>query len=222
MSFGASEFRAVFLGAPGAGKGTQALELVAEHEVLHISTGDMLRQHRKDGTDLGLEAQGFMDKGNLVPDDLIIKMVEERLLQSDANRSWILDGFPRTLPQAEALGSSLASSGSALSHVVFFGVPNDVLVSRLSGRSTCASCGAIWNAAFKPPAQEGVCDNCKGKLLQRPDDMPEAVQKRLEVYSSQTEPLLGFYRSLGILTELDANRAPDVVYDNLVKALSTR
>lgn len=221
-------FRAVFLGPPGAGKGTQAARLVEERSPLHISTGDMLREHRSKGTELGEQAKAFMDAGKLVPDELIIAMVEDRLggvetgseggeAGASPDQSWILDGFPRTLPQARALDASLATP---LTHVVYFRVPQDVLVSRLSGRWTCSSCGAIWHERFKPTRSEGVCDNCDGALKQRPDDRPEAVSQRLEIYSRDTEPLLDYYKSRNVLCEVDADRAPDEVFSSLTAELA--
>lgn len=213
-------FRAVFLGPPGAGKGTQAAELVERHGILHISTGDMLREHVREATKLGQQARSFMDSGQLVPDDLMIAMVEERLARPDADRAWILDGFPRTLPQAEALQASLQAAGHSLTRVVFFSVPQDELVQRLTARWTCPACGAIWNTVSKPPAREGVCDACGGELRQREDDRAEAVLKRLEVYESQTEPLLGFYRSRGVLVEVGANQPPEKVLEDLIAVLS--
>ncbi len=211
-------FRAVFLGPPGAGKGTQAARLVEDREPLHVSTGDMLREHKANGTELGKRAVEYMDHGKLVPDDLIIAMVEDRLSGGIlAQGSWILDGFPRTLPQAEALDQSV---GSALTHVIFFRVPQEALVERLSGRWTCSSCGAIWHEKFKPTTERGKCDACGGSLRQREDDRPEAVRKRLEVYTAQTEPLLDYYGEKGILTEVDANRSPEDVYSSLIQELS--
>ena len=147
---------------------------------------------------------------------LIIAMVEERLAKPDAGKAWILDGFPRTLPQARALDQSLSRLGAALSHVVYFQVPSHVLVRRLTARWTCSACGAIWNTEFKPPRTQGVCDACGGPLQQRPDDRPEAVTKRLEVFRNQTEPLLGYYRQKNVLVELDASRAPELVSADLL------
>ncbi len=212
--------RAVFLGAPGAGKGTQARELASGREILHISTGDMLREEVLQKTQLGLQASQFMDAGKLVPDDVMIAMVAARIGHPEATKAWILDGFPRTLPQAESLDRSLASSSRELSHVIFFQVPEDVLIQRLASRWTCDGCGAIWNRMFKPPRQEGTCDLCGGLLNQRADDRPEAVGKRLAVYSSQTEPLLGYYRDRGVLVEVDADRPPEQVQQILIEVLS--
>jgi adenylate kinase len=211
--------RMVFLGAPGAGKGTQAKMLCQDHDILHISTGDMLREQVAAGTDLGQQAKTFMDAGDLVPDDVIIGMVSHRISRPDAANAWILDGFPRTLPQAESLDAALLQSGQELSHIFFFQVPQDTLVERLTARSTCSSCGEIWNSQTKPPSQDGICDKCGGALTQRSDDRPDAVVARQEVYRSLTEPVLGYYRTKGLLTELDANRAPDNVLADLVRHL---
>ena len=207
--------RCVFLGAPGAGKGTQAKRVAAQAEIAHISTGDMLREEVKSRSELGAEAKTFMDAGKLVPDQLIIDMVKARIQKPDAASAWILDGFPRTLPQAEALDQNL-SGDNALTHVVSFAVPEDVLMGRLTGRRTCSQCGAIWHIEHKPTSQDGVCDNCGGELTQRSDDREEAIGKRLEVYRTQTAPLLAYYGDRGVLREIDANRSPDVVFQELL------
>ncbi len=207
--------RCVFLGAPGAGKGTQAKRVAATAEIAHISTGDMLREEVKSGSALGAEAKTYMDDGKLVPDQLIIDMVKARIQKPDAQSAWILDGFPRTLPQAEALDHNLAGA-NALTHVVSFAVPEDVLMGRLTGRRTCSQCGAIWHVEHKPTKSEGVCDVCGGELTQRSDDREEAIGKRLEVYRTQTAPLLAYYGDRGVLREIDANRSPDVVFQELL------
>ncbi len=210
--------RCVFLGAPGAGKGTQAKKVAETATLAHISTGDMLRAQVAAKTALGVQAKGYMDAGKLVPDDLIIAMVKARIAEPDATHAWILDGFPRTLPQAEALDRNL-SGASALSHVIAFAVPETVLVGRLSGRRTCGTCGAIWHVESKPTRVAGVCDACGGALVQRTDDRPEAIAKRLEVYRSQTAPLLAYYRDRGLLREVDANRPPEVVFQELLQRM---
>lgn len=219
---GAAEvsFRSVFLGPPGAGKGTQAHTVAAGPGVLHLSTGDMLRSHVAQGTELGAQAKGFMDAGQLVPDALIIAMVEDQLASNEESGSWILDGFPRTIPQAEALDQSLQSANAPLTHVVYFRVPNEALIQRLTGRRTCGDCGAIWNVHTHPTQTEGTCDACGGALTQRSDDRPEAVAQRLEAYDKQTKPLLDFYRSKGCLVEIDADRSPDEVSKELSDALA--
>jgi adenylate kinase len=207
--------RCVFLGAPGAGKGTQAKRVAAQAELAHISTGDMLREEVKSGSALGAEAKTYMDAGKLVPDQLIIDMVKARIQKPDAASAWILDGFPRTLPQAEALDQNL-SGDNALTHVISFAVPEAALMGRLTGRRTCSQCGAIWHVDHKPTQQQGVCDHCGGELTQRSDDREEAIGERLEVYRTQTAPLLAYYGDRGVLREIDANRSPDVVFQELL------
>jgi adenylate kinase len=210
--------RCVFLGAPGAGKGTQAKRVATDSGVCHISTGDLLREEVKSGSALGADAKTYMDAGKLVPDQLIIDMVKARIEGpglSEGAGGWILDGFPRTLPQAEALDANL-SGDNALTHVISFAVPEEVLMGRLTGRRTCSQCGAIWHIAHKPTSKDGVCDQCGGELTQRSDDREEAIGKRLEVYRSQTAPLLAYYRDRGVLREVDANRSPDDVFKELL------
>lgn len=213
--------RAVFLGGPGAGKGTQARDLAAMAEVAHVSTGDMLRQHVAGGTDLGKKARSFMDAGQLVPDELIIAMVQARIREPDAKQSWILDGFPRTLLQAQALDRILATDPTRkLTHVVYFQVPDQVLAKRLAGRRTCAQCGAIWHVDNKPTRKSGVCDLCQGSLTQRSDDRPEAISRRLQEFHAVTaEPLRDYYRKTNLLREIDANRSPAVILQELVELM---
>lgn len=221
---GKMEIRAVFLGAPGAGKGTQAKRMVERFGTFHLSSGDMLRDHCGRGTDLGARAKTFMDAGQLVPDDLIIEMVVGEIRRPGAAAAWILDGFPRTVPQAQSLDRSLAEdagAGSGLSHVVYFRVPHEILVRRLTGRRTCSNCGAIWHLEFNPTAKDGICDVCGGALQQRADDHADVVEKRLEAYCSSTEPLLDYYRTAGVLVEVDADRAPDAVFEQLVERLNS-
>jgi len=210
--------RSVFLGAPGAGKGTQAKRVAADSGVAHISTGDLLREEVKSGSALGADAKTYMDAGKLVPDQLIIDMVKSRIAGpglAEGAGGWILDGFPRTLPQAEALDNNL-SGDNALTHVISFAVPEEVLMGRLTGRRTCSKCGAIWHIEHKPTSKDGICDQCGGELTQRSDDREEAIAKRLQVYRSQTAPLLAYYRDRGVLREIDANRSPDVVFQELL------
>ncbi len=210
--------RCVFLGAPGAGKGTQAKQVAEAAGIAHISTGDMLRQEVAAGSELGKQAKGFMDAGKLVPDDVIVGMVGVRIRQQDAKDAWILDGFPRTLPQAEALDRNLPPS-AAVSHVIYFALPEQVLMGRLTGRRTCSKCGAIWHLESKPTKTSGVCDTCGGSTTQRSDDHPDKISKRLEEYRTLTAPLLAFYRSKGLLRELDANRPAAVVNQELLKLM---
>lgn len=213
--------RAVFLGGPGAGKGTQAKGLAAAAGVAHISTGDMLRQHVIEGSELGQKARSYMDGGLLVPDDLIIAMVESRIGEPDARSAWILDGFPRTLPQAQALDQILGSDPTRkITHVIYFQVPDQELTKRLAGRRTCAKCGAIWHVDNKPTAKPGVCDLCQGSLTQRSDDRVEAIGKRLQEFHAVTaQPLRAYYKKQNLLREIDANRPPAVISQELVELM---
>jgi len=210
--------RCVFLGGPGAGKGTQAKRVAEAAGMAHISTGDMLRAQVARQTPLGTKAKAFMDAGKLVPDDLIIEMVKARIAEPDAKAAWILDGFPRTLPQAKALDQNLSKAAS-LSHVIYFAVPENVLFGRLTGRRTCSKCGAIWHIENNPTKVSDVCDRCGAGLVQRSDDRPEAIGKRLEEYRTLTAPLLAYYRAHNLLREIDANRPPDVVFQELLKLM---
>lgn len=209
--------RIVFLGAPGAGKGTQARLLVERFGVPQISTGDMLREAVKQGTPLGLEAKRLMDAGDLVPDALMIGLIRERLAEADAQRGFLLDGFPRTEGQAEALDALLQELGKPLQLALEVRVPDSVLVERLSGRRVCRACGASYHVLFRPSARgDGVCEACGGELYQRADDAASSVANRLEVYRAQTEPIAARYRSAGLLTEIDGNRAAEVVQAELL------
>lgn len=195
--------RVVFLGPPGAGKGTQADALAKEWGIPHVSTGDMLREAVSRGTRLGLEAKRYMDSGALVPDDVVIGLVGERLREPDAERGAVLDGFPRTVAQAEALDELLGGHGAAIDRVVFFDVSRPELLKRLTGRRICRACGASFHVVFLPPRKADVCDRCGGQLYQREDDSEAAVAKRLDVYAQQTEPLLGYYRTRGALARIN-------------------
>ncbi len=211
--------RLVLVGPPGAGKGTQA-QFIAEHvAVPKISTGDIFRANVSEGTPLGLEARKFMDKGDLVPDQVTIEMVRERLAQKDAAVGFLLDGFPRTVPQAEVLDEMLRAAGTKLDVVLELVVDNDEVIRRLSGRRTCRACNHIWHVEFDPPQTEGVCDLDNGELFQREDDKPETVQNRLEVYDEQTAPLVSYYASRGVLVGLDATGPVDDVTTRAIDAL---
>lgn len=203
--------RTILLGPPGAGKGTQAARIVDAYGVPHISTGDILRANVKEGTTLGVEAKRYMDAGDLVPDEVIIEMVADRLSQRDAADGFLFDGFPRTVAQAEALDALLADRGTPLDVVIELVVDHDEVVRRLSGRRTCASCGRIYHLEVDPPTAGGVCDACGGALQQRPDDAEDVVRNRLEVYRDQTEPLVTFYADRGELRRLEAIGAVDEV-----------
>jgi adenylate kinase len=195
--------RIVLLGPPGSGKGTQATALKEKEGAVHISSGDLLRAHVKNGTELGLRAKPIMERGDLVPDDLIIDMMAARMAEPDAAKGYLLDGFPRTVAQAEALDRRLAELGQGLDAVIYLNVPEEEILRRLSGRRTCAQCNAIYQLSTMPPKQEGICDKCGGDLVQRADEEPTVIKKRLAVYAEQTAPLLAFYRETGRLHEID-------------------
>lgn len=210
----------VLLGPPGVGKGTQAVRLVDELAAAHVSTGDLLRAARREGTELGTLAQGFMDRGELVPDDLILDLVKEHLAGFDASTDVMFDGFPRTTDQATGLDRVLEASGRRVDAVVLFEAPDDVLVKRLSGRRSCPECGAVYNAYFSPPATEGVCDRCEGTLVHRADDEPETVQRRLQVYLDQTAPLIAFYEDhAAAMTRISADRDVEEIYGEFRSAV---
>jgi adenylate kinase len=204
----------VLLGAPGAGKGTQAARIVEKCAIPHISTGDIFRKAVSEGTDLGREAKRYMDAGELVPDDVVIGIVKERLAEPDCARGFILDGFPRTAAQADALSEALAESGRKLDAVISVDVDNASLISRLTGRRTCVGCGAITNVAGMAEELRS-CELCGGELQQRDDDTVATVTNRLEVYRKQTQPLIDYYRSKGLLREVDGNASPDRVFEEV-------
>ncbi|MBY0369055.1 adenylate kinase [bacterium] len=206
----------VFLGAPGSGKGTQAKLLAKDHGFQHFSTGDMLRAAIKAGTPTGVKAKGFIDAGNLVPDDVMIELIEKTLSTLPASAKILLDGFPRTVAQAEALDKTKATS---VDRAVYFEVPKSLLMERLTGRRICSQCGQPFHVKHMRPKVEGVCDQCGGALLQRPDDTESVVERRLEVYENQTQPLLDFYSRREKLQTLNANVAAEVLQDNLVELL---
>ncbi|KAB2863939.1 MULTISPECIES: adenylate kinase [Exiguobacterium] len=208
----------VLMGLPGAGKGTQAAKIVEEYQIPHISTGDMFRAAIKGGTPLGKEAKSFMDKGELVPDEVTIGIVRERLSQDDTKNGFLLDGFPRTVAQAEALESLLKDLGKQIDHVVNIDVDAEILVPRLTGRWICPTCGATYHVIFNPPKVEGICDVDGSALMQREDDKEETVRRRLDVNIEQSKPLIDFYAEKGYLRTLDGDRPIDVVYAD-VKAL---
>lgn len=195
--------RMILLGAPGAGKGTQAKMLIAKLGIPQISTGDILRAAVKEGTPLGLEAKGHMDRGGLVPDSVVIGIIRERIQEDDCRQGYILDGFPRTIGQAEALDAMLADMDSAIDAVVSLKADEEELVRRLTGRRTCRKCGFGYHVVFKPSSREGVCDECGGELYQRDDDKEEPIRQRLAVYREQTSPLIDYYGSKGALKEVD-------------------
>jgi adenylate kinase len=211
--------RIVLLGAPGAGKGTQAKILIEKYGMPQISTGDLLRAAVSAGTALGKEAKSYMDKGELVPDSVVLGMVEERLKQDDCKKGYILDGFPRNTAQAEALDKMLAALNMSLTAALSVDVPFEDLMKRLTGRRTCKGCGQMYNIFFKAPAKEGVCDKCSGELFQRDDDKEATIKKRLEVYTAQTEPLIGYYKSKGILKSISGTGSIDEIFKKVTAAL---
>lgn len=211
--------RLILLGPPGAGKGTQAANIVNKYQLPHISTGDIFRANIKQGTDLGNRAKAFMNKGELVPDSLVVELVEDRLQQDDTKIGFMLDGFPRTLPQAEALDSVLANMGSTLNFVVNIVVDPSVLVERAVGRRICKDCGATYHIKFNPSKVEGVCDVCSGELYQRSDDNAETVENRISVYTNETAPLVHYYKDSGKLVTIDGLQDIDKVFADIQKAL---
>ena len=212
--------RLVLLGPPGAGKGTQAARLVERFDIPQISTGDILRDHVQDGTRLGIKARSYMDRGEYVPDALVVQMVMERLAEPDAEKGFILDGFPRTVPQAEALERALADVDRPLSCVLQYDIPDDMAVRRLSNRWTCPTCKRTYNLEFKPPAREGVCDFDDTPLERRSDDDELTVRRRLAVYREQTAPLQRFYSARGLLCVIDAQSKEDVVTERTLAVLA--
>lgn len=211
--------RVVLLGPPGAGKGTQAVRLAEVLGVPHISTGDIFRQAVKEGTPLGKKAKEYMDSGLLVPDNIVVGIVRERLGQSDCSNGFILDGFPRTVEQADALAANLAAAGAKLDMVINIDTAEDVLLKRLTGRRVCQSCGAPFHVYFTPPRQAGKCDSCGGELYHRDDDQEETVRKRLIVYTAQTAPLIAYYERKGLLKTVDGARPAAEVLEDIVRTL---
>lgn len=201
----------LFMGPPGAGKGTQAEQIVNEFHIPHISTGDAFRLAMKQGTEMGLKAKEYVDQGKLVPDEITNGIVRERLQQSDCAKGFLLDGFPRTIPQAEALDAMLTAMGRKLDHVINLSVDRGLLLARLTGRRICKSCGATYHVMFNPPAEEGKCDKCSGDLYQRSDDTEEKVGTRLDEYINKTAPLLAYYDQRGLLSEVDGEQSIDEV-----------
>jgi len=214
--------RIVLLGAPGAGKGTQAKILIEKYGMPQISTGDLLRAAVAAGTALGKEAKSYMDKGELVPDSVVLGMVGERLKQDDCKKGYILDGFPRNTAQAEALDKMLASLNMSLTAALSVDVPFEDLMKRLTGRRTCKACGQMYNIYFKAPAKEGVCDKCNGELFQRDDDKEATIKKRLEVYTAQTEPLIGYYKKKGIVKSVSGTGSIDEIFKKVTEVLGLK
>jgi adenylate kinase len=218
-----TQLNVILLGAPGAGKGTQAERISARFGLPHISTGDMLRAAVAQGTEMGLAAKEFMDAGALVPDDVVIGVVRDRLAESDAVEGFLLDGFPRTIEQAESLDAMLTEAGRSVTEVLLLVVPETELVDRLAGRRLCKSCGKGYHVRFDPPRQEGVCDACDGELYQRDDDNETTVRNRLVVYRRQTEPLVDYYERRGVLKRIvGSGMTPNEVFGSIEKTLTDR
>lgn len=209
----------IMLGAPGAGKGTQAKKIAAKYGIPHISTGDIFRANIKNGTELGKKAKTYMDQGLLVPDDLVVDLVVDRVNQEDCRNGYVLDGFPRTIPQAEALDKALASQGQKMDYAIDVDVPDENIVRRMSGRRACIGCGATYHLQYAPTKKEGVCDVCEGRLILRDDDKPETVKKRLNVYHEQTQPLIDYYTNAKILRTVDGTRDINDVFQAITKIL---
>ena len=210
----------IMLGAPGAGTGTQAKMIAEKYGIPHISTGDIFRSNIKDGTELGMEAKKYMDQGLLVPDELTVKILLDRVARADCRNGYVLDGFPRTIPQAEVLDQALEKIGDQINFAVNVSVPDENIVKRMSGRRACVGCGATYHIEHIPPKKEGICDTCGMELILREDDKPETVQNRLNVYHSQTQPLIEFYQKKGILQTVDGTVDMKAVFDAIVAILS--
>ncbi|WP_026895024.1 adenylate kinase [Clostridiisalibacter paucivorans] len=213
--------RLILLGPPGAGKGTQASGIIKKYDIPHISTGDIFRKNIKEGTDLGKKAKEYMDKGLLVPDELVVAIVKDRLTEDDCKKGFLLDGFPRTVAQADALDKELSNLGHSLDNVINIDVPKEALIERAVGRRICKDCGATFHTKFNPPKKEGVCDVCGGDLYQRDDDTAETVTKRIEVYQEQTRPLIDYYNKKGIVLDIDGAQDIEKVFEDIVNRLES-
>ena len=209
----------IMLGAPGAGKGTQAKKIADKYQIPHISTGDIFRANIKNGTELGMKAKTYMDQGLLVPDELVVDLVVDRLAQDDCANGCVLDGFPRTIPQAECLDAALAEKGEAIDYAVDVDVPDENIINRMSGRRACVACGATYHIVHIPTKVEGVCDRCGESLILRDDDKPETVKKRLDVYHAQTQPLIDYYTSKNVLKSVDGTQDKEDVFQAIVDIL---
>lgn len=209
----------IMLGAPGAGKGTQAKMIADKYSIPHISTGDIFRANIKEGTELGRKAKEYMDQGLLVPDELVVNLVVDRLTWEDAKNGYVLDGFPRTIPQAEALTKALAAKGEKVDFAINIDVPDQNIIERMGGRRACVSCGATYHIVNIPPKKEGICDVCGAELILRDDDKPETVAKRLDVYHEQTQPLIDYYQAEGVLKDVDGTVDMMDVFESIVQVL---
>lgn len=209
----------ILLGPPGAGKGTQAHQLTQKYQIPQISTGDILRQAVKDGTEMGKAAKAYMDRGDLVPDDVILGIVKDRIQAEDCQNGYIFDGFPRTVPQAEGLDELLQQLDTRLDAVISIEVPDEEVVTRLSGRRTCKNCGALYHIVYNPPAKEGICDKCGGELYQRDDDNETTIRQRLAVYHNQTKPLIDYYSAQNLVKGIPGTGTPDEIFAAICNAL---
>lgn len=209
----------IMLGAPGAGKGTQAKKIAAQYSIPHISTGDIFRANIKNNTELGQKAKTYMDKGELVPDSLVVDLIMDRFKEADCANGYVLDGFPRTIPQAEALDNALKANGEKVDFAINVEVPDENIINRMSGRRACVGCGATYHIKYNPTKVEGVCDACGEKLILRDDDKPETVKNRLSVYHEQTQPLIDYYNKAGILAEVDGTKDMEDVFKDIVNIL---
>ncbi len=209
----------IMLGAPGAGKGTQAKKIAEKYQIPHISTGDIFRANIKAGTELGMKAKSFMDQGQLDPDEVTIGMLLDRISQDDSKNGYVLDGFPRTIPQAESLTAALKERGEKIDYAVNVDVPDDNIINRMSGRRACVGCGATYHVVYNAPKSEDICDTCGEKLILRDDDKPETVKNRLLVYHDQTQPLIDYYKKEGVLVEVDGTQNLEKVFQDIVAVL---
>ena len=209
----------IMLGAPGAGKGTQAKRIADKWQIPHVSTGDIFRANIKNGTELGMEAKKYMDMGALVPDELTVKILLDRVAQEDCKNGYVLDGFPRTIPQAEVLDKALTDLGDSIDYAINVDVPDENIVNRMSGRRACVACGATYHIVYAPTKTEGICDRCGKELILRDDDKPETVKKRLTVYHDQTQPLIEYYGAKNILKSVDGTKDMEEVFNDIVKIL---
>ena len=209
----------IMLGAPGAGKGTQAKMIASKYGIPHISTGDIFRANIKNGTELGAKAKQYMDKGELVPDELVVDLIMDRFKEDDAQKGYVLDGFPRTIPQAEALDKALSAAGEDIDFAINVEVPDENIINRMSGRRACVGCGATYHIKYNAPKVEGICDTCGKELILRDDDKPETVKNRLEVYHNQTQPLIDYYGKKGKLKEVDGTVDMNDVFNAIVDIL---
>ena len=211
--------RTILLGPPGAGKGTQAVKIVEKYNIPHISTGDIFRENIKNQTELGKRAKAYMDRGELVPDELVVEKATDRLTKDDCKNGFLLDGFPRTIFQAEKLDEFLAQRGEKIDKVINIDVEKDALVKRITGRRVCKSCGASYHVVNIPPKKDGICDLCSGELIQRADDTEETVLNRIDVYNKQTKPLVDYYDKAGVIINIDGNKDLDDVLADIIKGL---